>query len=130
MNTYEQEQASRRDHIAFPENNWKEEDLSTVDVLLVLVRHQRIIVIITGVALVLGLLIAVLSPAKYTASASVIRETETEASGGFAGGLAALRRLITLRAISRQSVPDHYLRRSNRLGLNAALISSSFDLSP
>jgi len=128
MNTHEQ--ASRRDHIASPENNWKEEDLSTLDVLLVLVRRQRTMAIITGVVLVLGLLIAVLRPAKYTASARVIRETETEASGGFAGGLAALRGLITLRAISRQSVPDHYLRRSSRLSANAALISSSFDLSP
>ena len=56
-------------------------------------RHRRIIGMNTAVCVAFALLVAVFSPAKYTASAMVIRETSTKAPSGPTGGPAALRGL-------------------------------------
>lgn len=69
----------------------EEESISLLDILLVIARNRRLIGITTALFLALGLLIAVFSPNEYTASARMIRETQTESGGGLAGGLAALR---------------------------------------
>ena len=62
------------------------EPLSAMDALLAVVRNLRLIVGTTALAVVLGLLIAILSPSKYTATAQVIREiTEQNPLGGLAG---------------------------------------------
>jgi len=71
----------------------EEESISLLDILLVIARNRRLIGITTALFLALGLLIAVFSPNEYTASARMIRETQTESGGGLAGGLAALRGL-------------------------------------
>ena len=73
---------------------YEEEDaVSLLDILLVITRNRRLIGITTAFFLALGLLIAVFSPNEYTASARMIRETQTESAGGLGGGLAALRGL-------------------------------------
>ncbi|MCH7528622.1 MAG: hypothetical protein IH972_03635 [Candidatus Marinimicrobia bacterium] len=62
------------------------EPLSAMDALLAVVKNLRLIVGTTAAAVVLGLLIAILSPSKYTATAQVIREiTEQNPLGGLAG---------------------------------------------
>ena len=62
------------------------EPLSAMDALLAIVRNLRLIVGTTIAAVVLGLLIAILSPSKYTATAQVIREiTDQNSLGGLAG---------------------------------------------
>ena len=67
--------------------------ISLLDILLAVVHNRRLIGVTTTICLTFGLLIAVLSPDEFTASASMIRETRTETSGAFAGELSALRGL-------------------------------------
>ncbi len=71
----------------------EEESISLLDILLVIARNRRFIGITTALCVALGLIIAVFSPNQYTASARMIRETQSENVGGLTGGLAALRGL-------------------------------------
>lgn len=70
-----------------------EGSFSLLDILLVIARNHRVIGITTAVFVGLALGIAVFTPNEYTASASMIRETQSENAGSLTGGLAALRGL-------------------------------------
>ena len=85
-------------------------------------RHHRLIGLTTLTVLTIGLLIAILSPPKYTASAKVNRETTTEAPSGLTGGLAALRGLgISVSGgsvgITSETYPDILMSREVRLAV-------------
>lgn len=69
-----------------------EDEVSLLDLLLVLVRNRRLIVMVTGVFVLCGLTYAVLAPLEYTSSARVVREAESNTQSGL-GGLGALRGL-------------------------------------
>ena len=68
----------------------EEQPFSLLDILLVIARNRRLIGITTALCVALGLLIAIVSTNEYTASASMIRETQSENGGGLAGGLAGI----------------------------------------
>ena len=73
--------------------NDEQDTFSLLDTLLLLTRNIKLIGMSTAIFVLFGLLVAVFSPPKYTASVRVVRETATERTGGLAGGLAALRGL-------------------------------------
>ena len=65
----------------------REDEVSLLDILLVLARNKRIILgTILGVTL-LGLTYAVLAPEQYTSDARVVRETQTDSGVSLPGGI-------------------------------------------
>lgn len=68
-----------------------EDEVSLIDLLLVVARYKRLIVLTVGVFFVLGLLLAVFSSDTYTSSAKVVREIQAEGSLPNIGALSALR---------------------------------------
>ena len=100
----------------------EEESISLLDILLVIARNKRIIGITAGVFLVIGLLIAVLSPNDYTSTARMIRETQNESASGLGSGLAALRGLgISIGGgsvgLTAETYPDILMSREVRLAV-------------
>lgn len=59
----------------------EEETISLLDILLVIARNRRMIGMAAAISVAVGLMIAVFSPSEYTASARMIRETQSENSG-------------------------------------------------
>ncbi|MEZ4699378.1 MAG: GNVR domain-containing protein [Rhodothermales bacterium] len=68
-----------------------EQEVSMLDILLVLTRHQRIIVRSVIVCGALALLFAIFAPSQYTAWSKVIREVENDAMSRNMGSLSLLR---------------------------------------
>jgi uncharacterized protein involved in exopolysaccharide biosynthesis len=72
----------------------REDEVSLLDILLVLARHKTIIVRTVLVFTLLGITYSILAPLEYTASTKVVREAESKGPdlsgglGGLAGGLA------------------------------------------
>ncbi|GAH70551.1 unnamed protein product, partial [marine sediment metagenome] len=66
-------------------------NVSILDILLVMVRHWRLIALLTGIAVALSLVSAVTKPAVYTSTAKMLRETPPSAGAGASSGLALLR---------------------------------------
>lgn len=82
--------------------------ISLLDVLVVLVKNSKIVVRTTLYFIILGLMIAIFSPAKYTASADVIGEAESQSLPGGLGGLSVLRGLGINLGSSRGLTPEIY----------------------
>ncbi|MBX2819873.1 MAG: hypothetical protein KTR29_09340 [Rhodothermaceae bacterium] len=88
-----------------------EEDISLIDILLIVVRNKRMILMCAGAFAVLGVLVALLSAREYTSSAKLIREAESEASAqSFGGGnLSFLRGMgLNVGGSSAGLTPDAY----------------------
>ncbi len=75
----------------------REDEVSLLDILLVLARHKTLIVRTVLVFTLLGVTYALLAPEEFTSEARVVREAQTEGgglpggiSGGLAGGLSGL----------------------------------------
>jgi uncharacterized protein involved in exopolysaccharide biosynthesis len=69
----------------------REDEVSLLDILLVLARHKTLIVRTVLVFTLLGVTYALLAPEEYTSEARVVREAQTEGGGlpgGISGGLA------------------------------------------
>jgi len=100
----------------------EEDEISLLDMLLVLARNRTLILKTLGVFLVLGLLIAVFSSAEYTSSATLIRET-TEGASTNLGGLASLGRGLGLsvggatKGLTAEAYPDILKSREVRLAV-------------
>ena len=87
---------------------YAEDEVSLLDILLVIARHKRLIVRTVLVFTVLGLLYAVLAPTEYTSTARVVREAQTE-GGNLPGGISALRGLgINLGGAASGLTPEAY----------------------
>ena len=93
-----------------PTSGQEEEEISLIDILLIVVRNQRIIVTFAFIAGIIGVLVAIFSAREYTSSARLIRELETEAaSPSFGGNLSFLRGMgVNLGATSAGLTPDAY----------------------
>ena len=76
-----------------PQRPYAEDEVSLLDILLVIARNKRLILWTTGVVTFLGLSYAVLAPLEFTSTARVIREAPSDAPQGISGGLSALRGL-------------------------------------
>lgn len=87
---------------------YAEEEVSLLDILLVIARYKHLIVRAIAVVAVLGLLYAVLKPPEYTSTARVVRETQAE-GGNIPGGISALRGLgINLGGAASGLTPEAY----------------------
>ena len=87
-----------------------QEDISLIDILLIVVRNQRLILTCVGAFMVFGILVALFSSRDYTSSAKLIREAESEASAqSFGGNLSFLRGMgLNLGGSSAGLTPDAY----------------------
>ncbi|MCS3826455.1 uncharacterized protein involved in exopolysaccharide biosynthesis [Salinibacter ruber] len=65
----------------------REDEVSLLDILLVLARHKTLIVRTVLVFTLLGVTYALLAPEEYTSSATVVREVQEGGSGGLPGGI-------------------------------------------
>ena len=81
-------QSSGGTDAAFPEDS---EEISLIDILLVVVRNRRLIMWTVAIFGAVGLMMAILSPREYTSSAKLIRELQAESGGQGFGNLSFLR---------------------------------------
>ncbi len=65
----------------------REDEVSLLDILLVLARNKTIIVRTVLVFTLLGVTYALLAPEEFTSEARVVREAQTEGSGDLPGGI-------------------------------------------
>lgn len=87
---------------------YAEDEVSLLDILLVIARHKRLIGRTVLVVAVLGVLYAVLKSPEYTSTAQVVRETQAE-GGSLPGGISALRGLgINLGGAASGLTPEAY----------------------
>ncbi len=87
---------------------YAEDEVSLLDILLVIARYKRLIVRTVLVVTVVGVLYAVLKPPEYTSTARVVREAQSE-SGTLPGGISALRGLgINLGGAASGLTPEAY----------------------
>ena len=68
----------------------EDDEVDLLGVAVVLARRRRLIAVVTAVAALVGLLVALGLPSEYTANATLVREAAGDV-GGLAGGLSALR---------------------------------------
>ncbi len=86
-----------------------EDEVSLIDLLLVVARYKRLIGVTTMVFFVVGLLIALFAPDQYRSSAKVIREIQGEDALGNISALSALRGFgFSLGAVSSGLTPEAY----------------------
>jgi len=87
----------------------EQQEVSLIDILLVLTRNSRLIAIIFAAVVSLGVSYAVLAPSEFSSYSQVIREADVEAPAGLAGGLSALRGLgVSLGGSNSGLSPDAY----------------------
>lgn len=87
----------------------EQQEISLIDILLVLTRNSRLIAIIFAVVVSIGVTYAVLAPSEFSSYSQVIREADIEAPAGLAGGLSALRGLgVSLGGSNSGLSPDAY----------------------
>ncbi len=87
----------------------EEEEISLLDIGVILAQHRRLIGLVIAGFTALGLVIAVLSSAEYTSSAQVVPEAAAEGSLPGAGALAALRGFgLSLGGMSTGLSPEAY----------------------
>lgn len=87
----------------------EQQEVSLIDILLVLARNSRLIAMIFAVVVSLGVTYAILAPSEFSSYSQVIREADVEAPAGLAGGLSALRGLgVSLGGSNSGLTPDAY----------------------
>ena len=67
----------------------REDEVSLLDILLVLARHKTLIVRTGLVFTLLGVTYALLAPEEYTSEARVVREAQTDGGGDLPGGISS-----------------------------------------
>ncbi len=67
----------------------REDEVSLLDILLVLARHKTLIVRTVLVFTLLGVTYALLAPEEFTSEARVVREAQTEGGGDLPGGISS-----------------------------------------
>ncbi len=68
----------------------EEDTIDLVEILQKLWAKRKFILIVTGVAMALGLVVALLTPNQYTASCTLVSQTGERRTGGSLSGLAAM----------------------------------------
>ncbi|MFK7847033.1 MAG: Wzz/FepE/Etk N-terminal domain-containing protein [Rhodothermales bacterium] len=110
-----------------PSNNGDGSTASLFDVLLLVLRNRRLVLILIAVFGVMGLAIAITADPEYTASATLISENEPEGGMGGIGNLSLLRGIgLNLASgasgLTPETYPDVLLSREVRL----AVVRDSF----
>jgi uncharacterized protein involved in exopolysaccharide biosynthesis len=87
----------------------REDEVSLLDILLVLARHKTLIVRTVLAFTLLGVTYALLASEQYTSEAKVIRESESTGGGNLPGGISALQGLgISLGGAASGLTPAAY----------------------
>lgn len=68
----------------------QDDEIDLVQLVRTLWNQRRVVIYTTIIAVGIGLMVALLSPVKYTASATLLPQTETKSNLGNLGGLASL----------------------------------------
>lgn len=68
----------------------EEDTIDLIEILQKLWVKRKLILIVTGAAMVLGLFVALLTPNQYTASCTLVPQSGKDKSGGGLGGVAAM----------------------------------------
>lgn len=96
---------------AHPERPYAEEEISLLDILVVLARSRRFIIGCVIAFALFGVVYALAASEEYTSTAEVVREVDGAASGGVPGGLSALRGLgISVGGGASGLTPEAYPR--------------------
>jgi uncharacterized protein involved in exopolysaccharide biosynthesis len=108
---------------------YAEDEVSLLDILLVIARHKQLILRTVLVFTVLGVTYALLASEEYTSTAKVVREAQEEGglSGGLSGGLAALQGFgINIGGASSGLTPQAYTEILSSREVRLAVVRDTF----
>jgi len=109
----------------------REDELTLLDILVILARNRLFVVGATATLVAFGLVVAIVSPEKFTSSTKVVRESGGDAPASVQGGLSALRGLginlggVASKGLSVDAYPEVVSSREVRL----AVLRDSFYVS-
>lgn len=105
--------------------NAQAQEIDLIDIVKRLWQKRKFILKVTIVFMVLGLLVALLSPKEFTAGSLVVPQTENKSAGGALGGLAAMAG-ISLGNIGEGDVlsPKIYSKVLNNIDLQKELMNT------
>mgnify|MGYP006275795235 FL=1 len=105
----------------------REDEVSLLDILLVLARHKTLIVRTVLVFTVLGVAYALVASAEYTSTAKVVREAQEDMPSGLSGGLAALQGFgINIGGASSGLTPQAYTEILSSREVRLAVVRDTF----
>ena len=114
-----QEPSSRR--------SYAEDEVSLLDILLVIARHKQLILRTVLVFTVLGIAYALMASEEYTSTAKVVREAQEDMPSGLSGGLAALQGFgINIGGASSGLTPQAYTEILSSREVRLAVVRDTF----
>jgi uncharacterized protein involved in exopolysaccharide biosynthesis len=103
------------------------DEVSLLDILLVLARHKALIVRMVLVFTVLGVAYALVASEEYTSTAKVVREAQEDMPTGLSGGLAALQGFgINIGGASSGLTPQAYTEILSSREVRLAVVRDTF----
>jgi uncharacterized protein involved in exopolysaccharide biosynthesis len=106
---------------------YAEDEVSLLDILLVIARHKQLILRTVLVFTVLGVAYALLASEEYTSTAKVVREAQEDMPSGLSGGLAALQGFgINIGGASSGLTPQAYTEILSSREVRLAVVRDTF----
>ena len=110
-----------------PQRPYAEDEVSLLDILLVIARHKQLILRTVLVFTVLGVTYALLASEEYTSTAKVVREAQEDMPSGLSGGLAALQGFgINIGGASSGLTPQAYTEILSSREVRLAVVRDTF----
>ena len=110
-----------------PQRPYAEDEVSLLDILLVIARHKQLILRTVLVFSVLGVTYALLASEEYTSTAKVVREAQEDMPSGLSGGLAALQGFgINIGGASSGLTPQAYTEILSSREVRLAVVRDTF----
>jgi uncharacterized protein involved in exopolysaccharide biosynthesis len=110
-----------------PQRPYAEDEVSLLDILLVIARHKQLILRTVLVFAVLGVTYALLASEEYTSTAKVVREAQEDMPSGLSGGLAALQGFgINIGGASSGLTPQAYTEILSSREVRLAVVRDTF----
>jgi uncharacterized protein involved in exopolysaccharide biosynthesis len=110
-----------------PQRPYAEDEVSLLDILLVIARHKQLILRTLLVFTVLGVTYALLASEEYTSTAKVVREAQEDMPSGLSGGLAALQGFgINIGGASSGLTPQAYSEILSSREVRLAVVRDTF----
>jgi uncharacterized protein involved in exopolysaccharide biosynthesis len=110
-----------------PQRPYAEDEVSLLDILLVIARHKQLILRTVLVFTVLGVTYALVASEEYTSTAKVVREAQEDMPSGLSGGLAALQGFgINIGGASSGLTPQAYADILSSREVRLAVVRDTF----
>jgi len=110
-----------------PQRPYAEDEVSLLDILLVIARHKQLILRTVLVFTVLGIAYALVASEEYTSTAKVVREAQEDMPSGLSGGLSALRGFgINIGGASSGLTPQAYADILSSREVRLAVVRDTF----